>query len=219
MTTEPAVKKARKFVSKRGRPTATQVEAIDESILGVARMMFFANGYANTSMEAVALSAGVSKGTLYSRYAEKSELFNAVVAERLDAWSEGIPIGLADPSLSMGERLVRYGVAFLNGMRAPDVSGFHHLLFAEADRFPELARQLYDRGYNGFIARLANEINEAGRRDGWPVSDAESVADSFTAALLGWFDAESIRKSLTDERCTAFVVRLVAIFMGGRSGW
>jgi TetR/AcrR family transcriptional regulator, mexJK operon transcriptional repressor len=39
-------------------------------------------------MEAIAVAAGVSKGTLYDRYPTKEALLQAVIADRVATWSE-----------------------------------------------------------------------------------------------------------------------------------
>src|SRR5579859_8268673 len=48
-------------------------------ILGAARELFLDAGYGNTSMDAVAKHAGVSKSTLYAHFQNKEQLFGAVV--------------------------------------------------------------------------------------------------------------------------------------------
>ncbi len=68
-----------------GRPRSL---AADESILKAATKMFYKLPYQDVSMESIAIEAGVSKATLYRRWANKpmlavEVLINVVLAERL----------------------------------------------------------------------------------------------------------------------------------------
>ena len=48
-----------------------------------SRKLFVERGYAGTRLEDVAASAGISKGTLYLYFANKEELFKAVITEAI----------------------------------------------------------------------------------------------------------------------------------------
>ncbi|MBS1166636.1 MAG: TetR/AcrR family transcriptional regulator, partial [Proteobacteria bacterium] len=50
-----------------------------ERIFEAARRLFLSRGFSETSMEAIAQEAGVSKATLYSHYGSRDELFAAVI--------------------------------------------------------------------------------------------------------------------------------------------
>ena len=60
-------------------------EARPEEITAAALELFVERGFANTRLEDVAARAGISKGTLYLYFANKEELFKAVVREALVA--------------------------------------------------------------------------------------------------------------------------------------
>ncbi len=207
------------FKSRRGRPSVSQVSAIDAAIVRTARGLFLENGYASTSMEAVASSVGVSKGTLYARYPNKADLFKAIVSERLAAWSGapgGAPIVEEE---SITDLMVRAGVGFLEAIRAPEVEAFSRLITSEAARFPELFQEFNDQGYLPFVDQLADRIGATARRTGWQVRDGRTVAASFVSALQGWFGVASLLDKPTIEEVRAFVERLVAIMIGGTKSW
>jgi TetR/AcrR family transcriptional repressor of mexJK operon len=210
------------FVARRGRPTADQVAAIDRRILAVADATFLEHGYAHSSMDAIAATAGVSKGTLYARHAGKAELFHAVAIERIAAWRRHAPpiqAAGAGPAITESERLYRYGIAFLARMRMPEIAAFHHLIVAEAYRFPDLARQFHEEGYRHAIDLFADELRTAAADARWPIGDPRGVVHAFVAALLGWIGIQTLDGAVTDAACEAYVARLVAVFVGGRSGW
>lgn len=216
----PAVRKAtRRFTPKRGRPTQEQVAAIDEVILTVARTMFLEHGYASTSMEAVAATAGVSKGTLYSRYPAKSDLFEAIAAERMKTWEGNSHQAIEVEGTTVDEYLFRYGVLVLEALRLPEIAAFDRLIMTEASRFPELAKAFHQQGYLRAIDQTAQAISRTAGGAGRPVNDAEGLAAAFIYGLLGWHRAVGLLRDVTEQECAEYVRRLLSIFMGGRSVW
>lgn len=207
------------FTTKRGRPSASQVAAIDSAIIAMAKKLFLENGYANTSMEAVAGSLGVSKGTLYSRYPNKSDLFRAIVAERLTAWTPVAEEFTEQVATDVAELLFHTGVRFLSAFSDPEVAAFDHLIVSEAPRFPELFREFYDQGYAPFTERVIGDIERLSAKAGWPINDARSVAMGFISSLLGWYRMTILSQELTPQVVAHFVARQVAILVGGRAAW
>jgi len=76
------------------------------SILGAARAVLGARGYANTTIKTVAASAGVAPGVVRSLYANKEQLLAAAIRVPFDP-SGSIPKLIAPGLDGMGERLVR----------------------------------------------------------------------------------------------------------------
>jgi AcrR family transcriptional regulator len=87
----------------------TQVErsaATRAALLGAARRLFAVDGFAAVSTEAIVQAAGVTRGALYHQFADKIELFAAVVEEveadvvgRIIARMGEDPEALADAAL------------------------------------------------------------------------------------------------------------------------
>ena len=74
-------------VSTVDRPRRTQGErtaATSAALVGVARALFGAEGYASVGTERVAREAGMTRGALYHQFADKAELFAAVL-EQIEA--------------------------------------------------------------------------------------------------------------------------------------
>src|SRR5450755_4232624 len=72
-------RKASKAVGRGGRPSRADALRLRQRILEVATELFLAEGYGSTTIEAVAVSAGISKRTFYHRFDDKAALFAAVV--------------------------------------------------------------------------------------------------------------------------------------------
>lgn len=205
------------LASKRGRPTPSQAAAIDRNILSVARSLFLSRGYAITSMEAVAAAAGVSKGTLYARYASKSDLFTAIVAERVQAWAELSAGVISDPAASLEQRLLQRANVILDSIGLPEVRAFDRLVQAEAQRFPELARDFYDHGYTLVVEMVKSDIMTTSCAEAPANVDPLSLARIFTAALLGWSRIESSVRDVEEAERRAFAADMVALFLSGLS--
>jgi AcrR family transcriptional regulator len=125
-----------------------------EQILHGAMQVFLQQGYAETSMDRVAIEAGVSKHTIYSHFQNKEGLFIALferlVFRHFQMEFEDVPgeTDSCDCELPLTEPpekvLRRIATIFLARMDDPEYIAFVRLLFAESGRFPELA-QLYTR--------------------------------------------------------------------------
>src|ERR1700685_3610870 len=68
----------------RGGPGRPKDSAKREGIVRAATALFMKDGYELTSMDAVAKKADVSKLTIYSHFADKSDLFREVIRCRCD---------------------------------------------------------------------------------------------------------------------------------------
>src|SRR6202041_141867 len=77
-------RKATKSVGRGGRPSRADSLRLRQRILEVATELFLAEGYGSTTIEAVAVRAGISKRTLYHRFQDKSALFTAVVHDIIE---------------------------------------------------------------------------------------------------------------------------------------
>src|SRR5690348_16116572 len=83
------VKVSRRYVSplREQQAAATRLAAI-----GAARRLFERDGYAATSMAAVATEAAIAVKTLYLAFGSKPELLRAVWEHRLAGDEAGLPV-------------------------------------------------------------------------------------------------------------------------------
>ena len=92
----------REFVpAKQARRTqAERTEATTTALVDAARELFARDGYADTSLDAVAAEARVTKGAVYHHFQGKQQLFEAVLArevERLCAVMPAVYASKRDP--------------------------------------------------------------------------------------------------------------------------
>ena len=144
-----------------GRPPAERAGEVDRRILDAATSLFLDRGFDATSCDQVAALAGAGKASIYARYANKEELFAAVIqdnVERALAPAADVPW-----HLPLDARLMAEGQSILSYSLRPEVVALMRVVMTTAHRIPDLAR-LTDRiGREGGIARVAATI--AGRED------------------------------------------------------
>ena len=72
--------------------------ATRDRICAVAEELFISDGYARTSIRAVAKAAGVSEATVYLAFGNKAALLDAVILRAIrDSGSDGLDAILASP--------------------------------------------------------------------------------------------------------------------------
>ena len=121
----------------------TKSEAKTAAILKGAMKEFLQNGYAATSMDKVAKSAGVSKATVYSHFGDKESLFNAVMQDLVkDKFQQFM--GLQKPqSLEQDPQVVLSAMMtkmLANVQNNRSFQDFMRIIIGESGRFPELAK-------------------------------------------------------------------------------
>ncbi|MEW5770577.1 MAG: TetR/AcrR family transcriptional regulator [Pseudomonadota bacterium] len=121
-----------------------RAEARPQELLEAALQEFVTRGYAATRLEEVARRAGVSKGTLYLYYANKEELFKAVVRHALVSNLDEAERLASDFPGSSRELLTRLLGELSRRIGNSQLSGIPKLVIAEAGNFPEIACFYYD---------------------------------------------------------------------------
>lgn len=168
-------------ITKRtaGRPTREQAQHIDDIILSGARDAFCCRGIEGTSMEEIALSVGVSKHTIYRRYAGKMALLEAVVTRDLDRLNQAmLDDAKGDNPL---ERLKSSARRFFFFCVEPDSVRFMAFLTAEAIFSEELRQRFatWEDVLSGPIIACIRASQQAGllRTDDTPTALFSLLAD------------------------------------------
>jgi AcrR family transcriptional regulator len=139
---------------ERAVPAAGEEESAKRrQIIDGARDVFLAQGFDAASMNDIARAARVSKGTLYVYFANKEELFAAIVEQECDAQAEGI-FDLDPNDHDVEAVLKRLGVAYVKFLCRPEKASAIRTVIAIADRMPEIGRKFYEAGPAIGIARL-----------------------------------------------------------------
>ena len=88
-------------------------EETQKNILRVAETLFMELGYQAVSTRQVARECGISQPTLYYHFADKQELYVAVLLEALRRMSRDLQVIVAGPDQSIKEKLTRMSVYIL----------------------------------------------------------------------------------------------------------
>jgi TetR/AcrR family transcriptional regulator, mexJK operon transcriptional repressor len=177
-------------VRRGGRPTRKEAALRDIRLLDVATRLFMENGYEGTSMDAVAETAGVGKPTLYSRYRDKRDLFEAVLTARINDWL--LPIaqvaeggGDKAPSGDLEAVLDEISRAMLRHMLKPGAGALQRVIAAQKLKFPELARFAYEQGWVRAVEGVANILRSFAARGIVHAPDPELAAEIFLNLIIG----------------------------------
>jgi AcrR family transcriptional regulator len=92
------------------------------ALIAAGRRLFGSEGFAGVAAERVAREAGMTRGALYHQFADKAELFAAVLdqVEAEIAWRVADAVGCFDPADTIGMLLAGAG-AWLDASAEPDL--------------------------------------------------------------------------------------------------
>lgn len=162
---------------KRGRPPKDLAGDVQTRILDAAEHLFLQKGYRSASIDEISEMAPASKPTIYAHFPGKEALFAAVVSRKINGLTrfEGFtPEGrtIHDKLMSLGATIVENFIEESLGMVRATI--------AEADRFPELSRNVGDAGRDRSVKAVSRLLSEAtqklARTPRGPFGDKRSLA-------------------------------------------
>lgn len=159
------------------------------AIVRAATGLFLRQGYHGTSTDQIAAAASVSKQTVYNQFRDKQTLFQEIIlgitatAERFAAGLREELAGIRtkedlDPALRA--LASRYLATVLN----PQILALRRLIIGEANRFPDLAADYYERAPARTLAALADVFDRLSDR-GLLIGDPAEAAEDFAFLVLG----------------------------------
>jgi len=149
-----------------------------DAIVAVAACHFLDHGYSGTSMSAIAAALGGSKGTLWSYFPSKEELFTAVIDHASTLFREQLS-EILDPRGDLATILRNFGVRLLEKVTSPSAIALYRLVLAEAGRFPEIGQIFYERAPRLTAALLADFLRGAIERGQLRQEPPLEVAQAF----------------------------------------
>lgn len=184
----------------------------------VARRYFLSQGYGTTSMNQIAKAARVSKGTLYSRFATKADLFRAIIDDQI--LSRGGKVAFTGPRpKTLSAMLHIYAEKSLREALRAETRQLNRVIYSEAGRFPELGEAAWERSRVG-VRQVAELIRHYAEKDNVPCRDPEAVADTFTTILRGIYGDEMLRgRIVNDDDVVAAAHRMLDVMLADRLHW
>jgi AcrR family transcriptional regulator len=164
------------------KPTPLQLVGDEDSskrrqIVDGARKVFMDLGFDGASMGEIARSAGVSKGTLYVYFADKSRLFEAIVEE--ESLDQGKVAFNFDPERDVSVTLLDFGQAYIQLLCRPGGGSAIRTVMAIAERMPEVGRRFYEKVLEKNISQLAGYLAARVKPDGLVIDDCALAASQF----------------------------------------
>lgn len=187
-----------------------------DAILAVAARSFLEQGYSGTTMSAIAAAMGGSKGTLWSYFASKEELFAAVIEQATIAFRARLADILDDPCDNMRLTLQRFCTGIMEKVTSPDAISLHRLVMAEAGRFPEMGQIFYDRAPRQTHMLLAQFLAGAMERGQLRPEEPMQAARILVSLCMSGCHPKllvGLIETATDEMIAADVERATDIFM------
>lgn len=153
------------------------------SVIAAARKLFLEQGFAETSMDAIARSACVSKATLYAYFPSKEALF----AHLIEAECRLKTSRLQMPDLDIGlvEALRSFARQFVEVYITPESMAFFQAISSERLRFPQLCRLFFESGPKNELLRVAALLEDAKARGLLTFSDSTEAAGHFLSLIRG----------------------------------
>ena len=146
-------------------------------ILDGARKVFMDLGFDGASMGEIARSAGVSKGTLYVYFADKSRLFEAIVEE--EKIEQGRTAFNFDPARDVDTTLPEFGRAYITLLCRPGGGSAIRTVMAIAERMPEVGTRFYQHVILATVDRFAAYLDARREADGLAMDDTQLAAWQF----------------------------------------
>jgi len=151
---------------RAGRPTREQAEARLNQLLDTALDHFLEKGFELATIEGIAADVGMTKRTVYARFADKVTLFRAALnlaAERYAVTAEEIA---ACETGDLEQTLRNLAYLRINKVMTPNGMKLQRIIQTESYRFPEIFDYAFERGAQEtvrFLARLLKRETKAGR--------------------------------------------------------
>jgi AcrR family transcriptional regulator len=155
-----------------------------EAILGIAREVFSAEGYAAASMSHIASRLGGSKGTLYNYFKSKEELFEAHVHDQCEcrvAEAFAPPLEGDNPVEILAGLAERVMAAILTD----EATAFYSLIVSEAQRTPSVGKAFYESGPRKGVERVADYLARAQADGQMEIDDCTLAAEEFLSLVHG----------------------------------
>src|SRR5882672_6348649 len=165
-----------------GTPSAIDVVTEEDSskrrqILDGARKVFMELGFDAASMNEIARSAGVSKGTLYVYFADKNRLFEAILEN--EALEQGKVLFNLDPGRDPETTLREFGQAYMALLLRPGGGSWIRTVMAIAERMPEVGRRYYANVLEKMINLLADYLRAHVTSGDLAIDDCQLAASQF----------------------------------------
>jgi len=168
---------------RRGRPAAGQDPVKRSQIIDGARRVFIEKGFEAASMNDITREAGVSKGTIYVYFANKEELFEALIEEERGTIFKNM-YDMLDRADDLRQTLVKFGKVLSMKITSARVIQAQRTVIGASDRIPDMGARFYERGPKRGHDKVMEFLNAAIERGMLKIDDVDLAAYQFTELCL-----------------------------------
>ncbi len=151
-----------------------------ERLLLAARELFLEQGY-DASVDAIISRAGVARQTFYNHFQNKECLF----AEAVRCCVTDIIAPLSVQPDSLRDSLINFAQVYRQRALSPEGISIYRILISQAQRFPDLIRELSGLGDGQMIGSLASFLRHAITDGRLCQVDPDFAAEMLMAMLIG----------------------------------
>jgi len=155
-----------------------------DAIIAAASELFLSQGYSQTSLDAVAKLAGVTKPTVYSHFGSKKTLLKQVTQRNADRRVTAMSKQLR-PTDNLRRDLTRFGDAILETVLSAESRAWHRFAGAEALEHPEVGEAFYAAGPARVIMLLTEYLATQKRAGRVVAANPGRAAEQLLGLLLG----------------------------------
>ncbi|WP_449121538.1 TetR/AcrR family transcriptional regulator [Pseudomonas viridiflava] len=155
-----------------------------KAILESAKNLFVSNGYVNTSMDAIASEAGVSKLTVYSHFTDKETLFSAAVVARCEEQMPAALFHLAEGA-TVETALLNIARAFQCLVNSPESLDLHRLMVTLGTQDPQLSMIFFEAGPQKLVSEMERVLVEIDATGSLCIESPRRAAEHFLNMVKG----------------------------------
>jgi TetR/AcrR family transcriptional repressor of mexJK operon len=163
-----------------GRPKSEEKR---DAIRLAAGQLFLRQGLQRSTMDAIAAEAGVSKQTVYSHFRCKEELFEAVIAGKVEEYF----LEAADflPVTDVRQTLEDLGRRFVDLIYDAEAIAMWRVVIAESTAHPEIAAAFFEQGPRKTFSVLRRVLRACAEAGQLAIADPEEGAALFITMARG----------------------------------
>lgn len=170
---------------KRSSDDSERPARRQHAMLDAATAIFLRDGYLGASMDEIAARSGVSKQTVYKHFSSKEALFIEIVGRMTTSTGDTVRTEIdLEEGGDLARFLLDYALRQMHAVLTPEVMQLRRLVIGEVNRFPELARVLYERGPMRALNVLAGKFADLSTRGLLELADPMVAASHFNWLIM-----------------------------------
>lgn len=155
-----------------------------QSILDVAKCLFLELGYEGSSMDSIALAAGVSKLTVYNHFNDKETLFIAAVENHCENQLPALDFDLKT-DMAIETALNRIALRFQSIIYSKEGLELHRLMCSMTQHNPTLVHKFFAAGPTRVLSHMTRLLEQAHAQRKLSIANSLQAAEHFLSLFCG----------------------------------